>query len=231
MVKDHHLQPRCFPPLFLNFRWFNIKGTPAQHSVIQKEMDELLAKGVIEPSSGEAGFTPTYLLFLSILVAYIPSLTLSDLIAICTHLPFRWLLSDKYKFLFNKDIIFSIDLKDSYIDIPIIKHHHHFLWFVWHHQTYQWKFLPFGLVTTFSLHSLNPYCLYARICILLFTWMISWSLIVPSLWEDSSAVLCSLLVLLGLHINFSKSDLHLMKQFSFFGPVLEYIGHVCLSTF
>ena len=50
MVRGHHLQLRSHPPLFLDFWHFNVKAAAAHHSVIQKEVDELLAKGAIEPS-------------------------------------------------------------------------------------------------------------------------------------------------------------------------------------
>ena len=56
MVQGHHLQLRSHPPLFRNFRHFNVKVPAAHHPVIQKEVDELLAKGAIEPSSGGARF-------------------------------------------------------------------------------------------------------------------------------------------------------------------------------
>ena len=55
-MQDHYFQLRCHPPLFCNFWQFNILTTPAYHAIIQKEVDELLAKGPIEPSSGGAGF-------------------------------------------------------------------------------------------------------------------------------------------------------------------------------
>ena len=45
------------------------------------------------------------------------------------------------------DYTFSIDLQDAYLHIPIVKHHCHFLQFVWHNAPYQWKVLPFGLAT------------------------------------------------------------------------------------
>ena len=35
---------------------FTIKAALAHHPIIQKEMDELLARGAIEPSTGGAGF-------------------------------------------------------------------------------------------------------------------------------------------------------------------------------
>ena len=56
MVQGHHLQVRSCPLLFHNFQEFNVKAGAAHHPIIQKEADELLAKGAIEPSSGDAGF-------------------------------------------------------------------------------------------------------------------------------------------------------------------------------
>ena len=55
MVKGHYLQLRSHPPLFCDFRWFNIKAALAHHSIIQKEIDELLAKGATEPSTCGVG--------------------------------------------------------------------------------------------------------------------------------------------------------------------------------
>ena len=63
MVIDLHLQLRCFSPLILNFKWFHIsaptlpivlviQAAAAHCPVIQKEVDELLAKGATEPSTG-----------------------------------------------------------------------------------------------------------------------------------------------------------------------------------
>ena len=47
----------------------------AHHPIIQKEVDELLTIGVIEPSSGGAGFYSSIFWFLSILVACSPYIT------------------------------------------------------------------------------------------------------------------------------------------------------------
>ena len=55
MVWGHHLQRRSHPPLFRDFQYFNVKAAAAHHPVILKEVDELLAKGATEPSSGGAG--------------------------------------------------------------------------------------------------------------------------------------------------------------------------------
>ena len=56
MVQGHHLQLRSHLPLFHSFWQFNVKAAAAHHPIIQKEVDELLPKGAIEPSSGGAGF-------------------------------------------------------------------------------------------------------------------------------------------------------------------------------
>ena len=56
MVKGHHLQLRCHPPLSHNSNWFNVKASNTCHPVIQMKVDELLGKGAIEPLTGGAGF-------------------------------------------------------------------------------------------------------------------------------------------------------------------------------
>ena len=56
MVRGHHLQLRSCPPLFHDFLHFNVKAAAAHHPVIQKQVDELLAKGAVESSSSGVGF-------------------------------------------------------------------------------------------------------------------------------------------------------------------------------
>ena len=68
-------------------------------------MNDLLAKGAIDPSTAGAGFYSTVFLFLNILVACDPYLTLSSFITIGTYLLVRCLLSDKYSNLFNRVIM------------------------------------------------------------------------------------------------------------------------------
>ena len=55
MVRGHHLQLRCHPPLFCNFKWFNIKAATS-YPVRQKEVDEILVQGAVEPTTDGAGF-------------------------------------------------------------------------------------------------------------------------------------------------------------------------------
>ena len=58
-----------FPPLFHNLWQFNVKVAAAHHPIIQKEVDELLSKGAVEPSSGGAGFYSSVFVILSIMLA------------------------------------------------------------------------------------------------------------------------------------------------------------------
>ena len=51
MVKGYHLQLKCCLLVFHDHKWLKIKA-----SFIQKEVDELLAKSAIEPSTGDARF-------------------------------------------------------------------------------------------------------------------------------------------------------------------------------
>ena len=78
-------------------------------------------------------------------------------------------LKHVWQLIQHDDYAFSTDLQDAYLNVPIVKHHRHFL------------------------HSF----------------------------------LCSLLVRLGLHINFSKSDLHLSQTFTFLGLCWDTI---CMSV-
>ena len=186
-VWGHHLQLRSGPPLFHDFWQFNVKVAAAHHPVIQKEVDELLAKGAIEPSSGGAHFyssmfvVPKHtgglwrILNLKHFNHYlhIPSFKMQNLKHVC-------------QLIQHGDYGFSIDLQDAYLHIPIVKDHHHFLHFVWHNVPYQWKVLPFGFATAPRvLHpSQNVFCSFAitKVCILLSIWMTSWSSSTLSRW-------------------------------------------------
>ena len=120
MVQGHHLQLRSCPPLFHNFWQLNVKVAAAHHLIIQKERDELLSMGAIEPSFGGAGF-------------------LSSVFVVPKHTGGLWpILNLKW---FNH--YFHI----SYLHIAIAVYHNHFLQFGWHNMRYQLKVLTFGMAT------------------------------------------------------------------------------------
>ena len=157
MVWGHHLQLRSHPPLFCEFWHFNVKAAAAHHPVIQKEVDELLAKGAIEPSSGGTGFYSSMFVVPKHTGGLRPILNLKHFNRYM-HIPsFKMpTLKHVWQLIQHGDYAFSIDLQDAYLHVPNVKHLHHFLCFVWHNVPYQWKVLPFGLATALGFLCLSP---------------------------------------------------------------------------
>ena len=106
MVQGHHLQLWSHPPLFCNFWQFNIKVATTHHPIIQKEVDELLAKGVIEPSSGGAVFYSSMFVVPKHTGGLWPILNLKHFV-ICMYLLLRYQLSDMSGSLFSMVIMLS----------------------------------------------------------------------------------------------------------------------------
>ena len=234
MVWGHHLQLRSHPPLFHDFCCFNVKVAAAHHPVIQKEVDELLAKETIEPSLDGAGFYSSMFVVPKHTGGLQPILNLK-----CfnhyMHIPsFKMpTLKHVWQLIQHGNYAFSIDLQDAYLHIPTVKHHHHFLHFVWHNVPYQWKVLPFGLATAPRVFmSLTKPILFLCCCkgLCIVIYLDGILVLVHSKWVGKRAhlFLCSLLVHLGLHINFSKSDLCLSQTFCFLGLCWDTV-HMSIS--
>ena len=97
---------------------------------------------------------------------------------------------------------------------------------------YQWKVLPFGLATAPRVFMpLTKPILFLCHCkgLHIVIYLDDILVLVHSKWVGKRAhsFLCSLLVCLGLHINFSKSDLHLSQTFIFLGLCWDT---VCMSV-
>ena len=135
-------------PLFHDFWHFNVKAAAAHHPVIQKEVNELLAKGAIEPFSGGAGFYSSMFVVPKHTGGLCPILNLKHFNHFMHFPSFKMpTLKNVWQLIQHDDFAFSIDLQDSYLHVSIVKHHCHFLHFVWCNVPYQWKVLPFGLAT------------------------------------------------------------------------------------
>ena len=96
--------------------------------IIQKEVDELLAKGAIEPSSGGAGFYSNVFVVPKHTGGLHPIFNLK-----CfnhyVHIPSFKMPTIRHVQLLiqHGDYAFSIDPQDAYLHIPIVKHHYCFL--------------------------------------------------------------------------------------------------------
>ena len=175
--------------------------------------------------------------FLSILVASGPYINL-NWFNHYMHVPsFKMpTIRHVWQLIQHGDYAFSIDLQDAYLHIPIVKHHHHFLQFVWHNLPYQLKVLPFGLVTTplvfTALTKLILFlCHYKGFCIVIYLDDILVLVHSKQAGRRAHSFLCSLLVRLGLHINFSKSDLCLTQTFCFLGLCWDMNCSACVMSF
>ena len=129
-------------------------------------------------------------------------------------------LNHVWQLIQHSDYGFSIDLQDAYLHVPIVKHHHPFLCSVWHNVPYQWKVLPFGLATaprvfTSLMKPILFLCHCKGLCIVIYLDDILVLICSKQVGKRACLFLCSLLVHLGLHINFSKSDLCLSQTFTF----------------
>ena len=121
MVWGHHLQLRSCPPLFCDFWHFNFKAAAAHHLVVQKEADELLAKGAIEPSSGGAGFYSSMFVVPKHTGGLCPILNLKHFNHFM-HIPsFKMpTLKHVWQLIQQGDFAFSIDLQDAYLHVSIV---------------------------------------------------------------------------------------------------------------
>ena len=167
MVWGHHLQLWPHPPLFHNFWQFNVKMAVAHHPLIQKEVDKLLAKGAVEPSSGGAGFYSSMFVVPKHSGGLWPILNSKHFNCYMHISSFKMLtIRHVWKLIQHCDYAFSTQLQDAYLNIPIVKHHH-FLQFVWHNVPYQWKVLPLGWPQIFLLLSIIISCnLFGTMCLI-----------------------------------------------------------------
>ena len=91
-------------------------------------MDELLAKGAVEPSSGGAGFYTSMFVAPKHTGGLLPSLNLKCF-NFYMHIPSFKMPTIRHvqQLIQHGDYAFSIDLQDAYLHIPIVKHHCHFI--------------------------------------------------------------------------------------------------------
>ena len=231
MVQGHHLQLRSCPPLFCNFQLFNVKAAAAHHPIIQKEVDELLAKGAIEPSSGGASFYSS-MLFLSILMVTDPYITLSNWIIICIYILLGCLLWDMSDSLFSMVIMLSPLTSRMLIYIFLL------LSVIIHFCNLFGTICPisgmfFGLVTvprvfTALAKPILFLCHCKGFSVVIYLDNILVLVCCELAGKSAVSFLCSLLVHLELHINFSKSELCHTQTFLGYVWILYICQYLCL---
>ena len=175
-----------------------------------------------------------YLWYLSILGASDPYSILSILIIICTFLLLRCQLLKLYGSLSSRVIMpFPLIFRMLIYMFPLLSiiASFYILFGIMCLISGGFYLLDLPQPLGFSHPSLNPFYSFAitKVCILSSIWMISWSLFALSgQVKGHACFLCSLLVRLGLHFNFSKSDLCLSQSFTFLGLCWDTV-HMSVS--
>ena len=127
------------------------------------------------------------------------------------------------------DWAFSLDLTDAYLHIPIHHRSRKYLRFTFRGRVYQFKALPFGLST-------SPF-VFTRLMIVIATFLRRRAITLHPYLDDWLArnqnrrkllehrqFILSLIIPLGLIINFEKSDLVPAQVFTFIG--MEFLTHI-----
>ncbi|CAM4608132.1 unnamed protein product [Leuciscus chuanchicus] len=216
------LQFKCRPPRFRGV--IQSLTLPQNAHVLRQEVCNLLEKGAIEsvsPSERESGFYSRYFVVPKKGGGLHPIL---DLRPVNRALHKRILAQIR-----PGDWFASVDLKDAYFHIQIVKRHRRFLRFAFENSVYQYTVLPFGLALaprTFSK------CVDAALSPLrssgmrVLNYLDDWLVLAQSkeMLVSHVEALLRHLEMLGLRVNVQKSVLTPSQTTTFLGVHLDSVG-------
>ena len=101
------------------------------HPIIQKEVDEVLARGAADPSVGGTGFYPSVFVVPICTGGLEPMLKFKQFNCFM-HIPTLKMptIRQVWELIQDGNYPFSVYPNVAYLHIPIVKHHHPFLWYV-----------------------------------------------------------------------------------------------------
>ena len=118
-----------------------------QSRVLEREVQDLLAKDAIEPTTKSGFFSPMFVVPKKG-GGWRPIINLRKLNAFLSVSHFKMESINSVRDVIQEnDYMGKIDLKDAYLMVPVWEKHHKYLKFAWGGQCYQFKSLPFGLAT------------------------------------------------------------------------------------
>ena len=208
-----------------------MKVAAAYHPIIQKVVDELLAKGVIEPSSGGAGFYSSVFVVPKHTGGPWPILNFKQFNCYL-HIPSFKLHTIRHvqQLIQHGDYAFSIELQDAYLHIPLVKHHCNFynLFGTIHHicrMFYFWMATAPSVFTALTKPVLFL-CHHKGFCIVIYLDDIL--VLVCCKWAGKRAhtFLCSSLFALDYILVFPSLTFASLRHFVFWGVMLGYCPYV-----
>ncbi|XP_016150619.1 uncharacterized protein [Sinocyclocheilus grahami] len=141
------IQFRKGPPPFSRVLPTTVR--PGEASILSQEIVSLLEKGAIEeilPTQMESGFYSRYFVVPKKDGGFRPILDLRRLNLVLRVSKFKMLMVKSIlSQVQSEDWFVTIDLKDAYFHIPIVKRHRKFLRFAFEGKAYQYCVLPIGL--------------------------------------------------------------------------------------
>ena len=200
---------------------------------LSQEIDTLLAKGAIlpvNPLRDPGGFYSKYFLIPKKTGGLRPILDLRGLNLYMKSIPFHMLsIRDVLQAISPGDWFTLVDLKDAYFHVPIAPQHWRFLRFAFQGRHFQFRVLPFGL-------SLSPRvftrCMAAALCPLqarglkILPYLDDWLVCAPTEAQAAAdtRTLLDHMDLLGLCVNWQKSNLIPSQQVTFLGITMDSLS-------
>ena len=194
-----------------------------KRELIQKEVTALLQKRAIEKAPNSPGFFGRIFLVPKKSGGYRPVFNLKPLNAFIEKETFKMATIRTVKNAIRPgDFAISLDLKDAYLHIPMLKTHRKFLRFCFKGQAYQFTVLPFGLSSaprTFTklTRVIVIYCRRLGMRLILY---LDDSLLLARPREkvmQHRDILVELLLRLGWIVNWDKSDMAPSQDWEFIG--------------
>ena len=196
------------PILFSSYHHSSIKG-----QALELELDALVDKGAVEPSTGGPGFYSRMFVVRKASGSWRPIIDLSTLNGFVQKTKFKMeTVQSVLASIRQDDWMFSLDLQDAYLQIPIHPESRPYLRFSTVKGTFQFKVLCFGLSTApqvFTRVMAPVSVILHQLGIRLLRYIDDWLILASSKEECLRAreILLELCMTLGIRINFQKSHL------------------------
>ena len=195
-------------------------------SAMSEEVKSLLQKGAVvpvPPYGTRDGFYSTYFIVPKKDGSLRPILNLKQFNLYITRQPFKMeTLSTIIGVTFQGQWLASIDLKDAYFHVGILKDHSRFLRFLWQGSAYQFQALPFGLSSAPRVFTklLQPLVAFLRTRgIVIYIYLDDILVTARSQSLVLEALRCTMQVLLraGFMVNLTKSELSPTQDLVYIG--------------